>query len=72
MMPTLSEASATTVVTPQTVDPARRAVTATAGRTLSTATRTVAEMVLFPAASRATALNACELLVAVRVSHGTA
>ena len=44
----------------------------TAGALLSTVTVTTTDVVLLPAASRATAANVCDPLVAVAVSHGTA
>src|SRR5439155_9130477 len=57
--PTLSEAPAATVTGPLTVAPAAGAVTVTAGGVVSFDTVTVAaaEVVLFPATSRATAVS---------------
>src|SRR5437899_1048375 len=72
--PTLSDAVAVIVVVPETVAPLAGAVTLTVGGVVSlkTVTVTAADVVVFPAASRATAVSVCDALVAVLVSHATA
>src|SRR5919108_678354 len=69
--PTLSEALAVTVVVPEMVDPPAGAVMLAVGGVVSFATVTVtdADVVVLPAASRATAVNVCDTLLAVVVSH---
>src|SRR6185295_9045602 len=71
--PTLSDALAVTVVVPPTVAPFAGAVTLTVGGvvSLNTVTVTVVDVAVLPAASRATAVNVCEALLAVVVFHGT-
>src|SRR5436309_3287960 len=72
--PTLSAAVAVIVVVPETVAPFAGAVTLTVGGVVSLKTVTViaAEVVAFPAASRARAVSVCEPLAAVVVVHATA
>src|SRR5437773_3828347 len=69
--PTLSEALAVTVTVLLTVAPAAGAVMLAVGGVLSlkTVTVTAADVILLPAASRATAVRVCDALLAVRVSH---
>ena len=67
--PTLSEAEAETVMVPLIDRPAVGAVSETVGGALSTVTLTAAEVAVFPAASRATAVRVCAALVAVVVFH---
>src|SRR4029077_3642424 len=69
--PTLSDALAVTVVVPETVAPPAGAVTLTVGPVVSlkTVTVTAADVVVLPAASRATAVSVCDALLAVVVSH---
>src|SRR5687767_12103910 len=67
--PALSEASASTGIVADTVAPAVGAVIVTDGEELSTVTTTAVEVVLLPAASRATAVTVCDPLLAVTVSH---
>jgi hypothetical protein len=74
---TLSAAVAVTVIVPATVEPDAGEVRAIVGGVVSepplaTVTVTGAEVVRLPAASRATAVRACEPLVAVVVFQGTA
>ncbi len=54
--PTLSDAVAVSVVVPATSEPAAGALRDTVGAVLSTVTLTLAEVLVLPAASRATAL----------------
>jgi hypothetical protein len=66
----------TATLAPDTVAPAAGAVTDTVGGAVSaaaleTVTLTGAEVVVFPAASRATALSACVPLLSVVVFHVT-
>src|SRR5437899_7493795 len=70
--PTLSEAEAETVMVPLIDRPAVGAVSETVGGALSTVTLTAAEVAVFPAASRATAVRVCAALVAVVVFQETA
>jgi hypothetical protein len=65
--PTLSEAVAETVTVPDTVAPLAGAVIVTVGGLLSTVTLTLLLVVLFPAASRATAVRVWEPLPTVVV-----
>src|SRR5258705_157588 len=67
--PTLSEAFAVTVVVPETVAPDAGAVTLAVGGVVSlkTVTVTAAVVLVLPAASRATAVNEWEALLAVVV-----
>src|SRR5205823_3916632 len=71
--PTLSVAFAASVIEPDTVAPCAGEVTETDGAVVSlkTVTVTAPEVVLLPAASRATAVSTCEALVAVLVSQET-
>src|SRR5205807_2370148 len=55
--PTLSVALTETVIAPVTVEPAAGVLIETVGGALSTATLTAAEVAVFPAASRATAVR---------------
>jgi len=71
LIPTLSDALALTVTVLETVAPDPGAVIATVGGALSTVPVTVADVVWFPAASRATAVRVCDPLLAVAVSHET-
>jgi hypothetical protein len=74
--PTLSAAFAVTLIVPETVDPGAGDVMLTVGGVVSgggpleTVTVTAAEVVAFPAASRARAVRVCVPLLAVVVSHG--
>ena len=76
--PTLSEALAVTLIVPETIDPGAGDVMLTAGGVVSgggpleTVTVTVADVAVFPAASRAWAASVCEPLLAVLVSQDTA
>src|SRR5437660_1467507 len=72
--PTLSDAVAVIVVVPETVAPLAGAVILTVGGVVSFETVTViaAEVVVFPAASRATAVSVCPALRSAVVSHATA
>src|SRR5437762_1743429 len=67
--PTLSVALAETVIVPATEAPAVGAVSETVGGALSTVTLTTAEVAVFPAASRATALRLWMPLLAMVVFH---
>ena len=58
--PTVSDALAVTFVVPDTTAPFAGAVIETLGALLSTVTVTFAEVRVFPAVSRATALRVCE------------
>jgi hypothetical protein len=70
--PTLSEALADTVTVPVTVEPEPGEVMFTVGAAVSgTVTVTVADVVLLPAASRATALSVWLPGAAVAVFQGT-
>ena len=74
--PTLSEASAVTLIVPPTVAPDAGDVMATVGGVVSpdefaTVTVTALEVVVFPAASRARAVSVWEALLAVVVSQET-
>ena len=75
--PTLSAAVAlTATLAPDTVAPAAGAVTDTVGGVVSgvaleTVTLTAAEVVVFPAASRATAVSECVPLLTAVVFHVT-
>ena len=72
--PTLSEAVAVRVTVPDTVAPLAGAVKLTVGAVvsgLSTVTVTVVEVVMLPAASRATAVSLWVPLVTVVVFHDT-
>src|SRR2546426_887177 len=72
--PTLSDALALIVVVPETVAPFAGAVRLTVGGvvSLSTVPVTAAAVAVLPAASRATAVNVCDALLAVVVSHAIA
>ena len=73
--PTLSVALALTVTVALTVAPFAGAVIATVGGVVSvfdTVTTTAADVAVFPAASRARAVNVCEPLLVVVVFHATA
>src|SRR5207237_3080172 len=70
--PTLSVALAETVIVPATEAPAMAAVSETVGGALSTVTLTAAEVAVFPAASRATAVRVWAASVAVVVFRETA
>src|SRR5438094_1120134 len=74
--PTLSVALAETVIVPATEAPAVGAVSETVGGALSTVTLTTAEVAVFPAASRATAVRVWAPLVVVvlinETEYGTA
>src|SRR3977135_1438246 len=72
--PTLSDALAVTLRVPLTVAPLAGAVMPTVGGVVSlkTVTVTAVEVVVLPAASRATAVSVCEALLAVVVSQATA
>src|SRR5437016_5603598 len=67
--PTLSVALAETVIVPATEAPAVGAVSETVGGALSTVTLTTAEVAVFPAASRATAVRVWAPLVVVVLVH---
>jgi hypothetical protein len=67
----LSLAVAETVTVPDTVAPLVGAVIATLGALLSTVTLTALLVVVFPAASRATAVRVCVPLLAVVVFQDT-
>jgi len=70
-MPTLSDALALIVIVPETVPPDAGAVMAVTGGVLSAVPVTVAAVVRFPAASRATAVSVCDPLLVVPVFHVT-
>src|SRR5207253_1861605 len=72
--PTLSDALALIVVVPETVAPPAGAVRLTVGGVVSLSTVTViaAAVVVLPAASRATAVNVCDALLAGVVSQAIA
>jgi hypothetical protein len=70
----LSEAEALTLIVPDTVDPPLGDVMLTVGGVVSafdTVTVTPDDVVLFPAASRATAVRVCDPLLVVVVFHET-
>src|SRR5687768_6719090 len=69
-----SAALAVTVIVPETVSPETGELMVTVGavRSFATVTVTGAEVVRWPAASRATAVSVCDPLVAVFVFHGAA
>src|SRR3954469_9733294 len=67
--PTLSDALAVTLTEPLTNVPAAGAVMAAVGAVLSTVTVTPAEVVVLPAASRATAVRGCGPSAAAVVSQ---
>jgi hypothetical protein len=67
----VSLAVAETVTVPETVAPLGGAVRETVGAPLSTVTATPLLVVVFPAASRATAVRVCAPLLAVVVLHAT-
>src|SRR5205807_1315850 len=69
--PTLSVALAETVIVPATEAPAVGAVSETVGGALSTVTLTTAEVAVFPAASRATAVRLWTPLEVVMLVHET-
>src|SRR5207249_3324021 len=70
-LPTLSVALAEIVTVPASVAPEVGEVIAMAGAPLSTVTLRAAEVVMFQAASRATAVKVCAPLLAVVVFHET-
>ena len=72
--PTSSDAVAVIVVVPETVAPSAGALIFTVGAVVSleTVTVTAVEVVVLPAASRATAVSVCDALVAFLVSHASA
>ena len=67
----MSEAEAVTVTVALTEALAAGAVMATVGGVLSTVTATAAEVVVLPAASRATAVRVCEPSATLVVSQAT-
>src|SRR3989475_8159178 len=71
--PTLSDAFAVTVIVFPTVDPDAGEVTLTVGAvvSLNTVTVTTADVVMFPAASRARAVRLCVALLALVVFQAT-
>ena len=70
--PTLSVALAEIVIVPVTVESAAGALMETMGGALSTARLTAADVAVFPAASRATAVRVWTPLVVVVLVHETA